>query len=115
MDQQVSTEMKQNRMTEFMKLLPLTIELAGLARAATNTLYTPDQMEARAMNIRMAYKLARTMLKDVGESGAWSASVSTRGSAARTASARVFSPVVVMRWPAPSLSVEPHRGEHPGV
>ena len=67
---EATADVKQARMSEFMKLLPLTIELAGLARAATNTLYTPDQMEARAMNIRMAYKLARTMLKDVGESGA---------------------------------------------
>ena len=43
----VSNELKQSRMTEFMKLLPLTIEIAGLAPAAPNSLYTPDQMEAR--------------------------------------------------------------------
>ena len=70
MSDAVTPEVKQNRMTEFMKLLPLTLELAGLPRSAHNTLYTPDQMEARLMNIRMAYKLARNMLKDIGESGA---------------------------------------------
>ena len=69
MSDAVSPDVKQSRMTEFMKLLPLTLELAGLPKAAHNTLYTPDQMEARLMNIRMAYKLARNMLKDIGENG----------------------------------------------
>lgn len=66
----VTPEVRQARMTEFMKLLPLTIELAGLSKAAANTLFTPDQLEARVMNIRMAYKIARNMLKEIGESGA---------------------------------------------
>ncbi len=69
MSDAVSAETKQNRMTEFMRLLPLTVELAGLPEAGPNTLFTPDQMEARMMNIRMAYKLARNMLKDIGENG----------------------------------------------
>lgn len=70
MNETATPEMKQARMTEFMRLLPLTLEIAGLAKAAPNTLYTPDQMEARVMNVRMAYKLARNLLKEVGESGA---------------------------------------------
>ncbi|MDB5312027.1 MAG: hypothetical protein JWO38_6229 [Gemmataceae bacterium] len=70
MSDAVTPDVKQARMTEFMKLLPLTLELAGLGKAAPNTLYTPDQMEARVMNLRMAYKLARTLLKEIGESGA---------------------------------------------
>ena len=70
MSDPVAPDVKQARMTEFMKLLPLTLEVAGLGKAAPNTLYTPDQMEARVMNIRMAYKLARAMLKEVGEQGA---------------------------------------------
>lgn len=69
MNETATPEMKQTRMTEFMRLLPLTLEIAGLARAAPNALYTPDQMEARVMNVRMAYKLARNLLKEVGESG----------------------------------------------
>jgi hypothetical protein len=69
MNETATPEMKQARMTEFMRLLPLTLEIAGLARAAPNSLYTPDQMEARVMNVRMAYKLARNLLKEVGESG----------------------------------------------
>ena len=70
MSETVGPDVKQARMTEFLKLLPLTVEIAGLPDAAPNSLYTPDQMEARAMNIRMAYKLARNMVKEIGEAGA---------------------------------------------
>lgn len=70
MSEIVGPDVKQARMTEFMKLLPLTMEIAGLAKAAPNALYTPDQMEARAMNLRTAYKLARNLVKEIGESGA---------------------------------------------
>jgi hypothetical protein len=70
MSETVGPDVKQARMTEFLKLLPLTVEIAGLPDAPPNSLYTPDQMEARAMNIRMAYKLARNMVKEIGEAGA---------------------------------------------
>lgn len=66
MSDQATPEMKQARMTEFMKLLPLTLEIAGLPKA-TGSLYLADQMEARVMSIRTAYKLARNLLKEVGE------------------------------------------------
>jgi hypothetical protein len=57
-------------MTEFLKLLPLTIELAGLAKGdPTRPPFTPDQIEGRAMTIRSAYKVARSMIKDIGENG----------------------------------------------
>jgi hypothetical protein len=69
-DQQVSAEVKQNRMTEFMKLLPLTLELAGLARADPARPFTPDQIDGRAMSVRTAFKAARALVKDIGESGA---------------------------------------------
>ena len=70
MDQQVSAEVKQNRMTEFMKLLPLTLELAGLPRADPGRPFTGDQVEGRAMSVRAAFKAARALVKDIGESGA---------------------------------------------
>lgn len=66
MSEPATPEVKQARMTEFMRLLPLTLELAGLPKA-TGTLYTSDQMEARVMSIRTAYKLARNLLKEVAE------------------------------------------------
>lgn len=68
--QQVSNEVKQSRMTEFLRLLPLTLELAGLSKADPNRPFTPDQIEGRALSVRSAYKAARALIKDVGENGA---------------------------------------------
>ena len=65
-----SNEVKQSRMTEFLKLLPLTIELAGLPKGAAGVPFSSDQIEGRAMTIRTAYKAARNLIKDIGEHGA---------------------------------------------
>ncbi len=69
MDQQVSNETKQSRMTEFLRLLPLTLELAGLPKGDTARPFSSDQIEGRAMTIRTAYRCARNLIKDIGESG----------------------------------------------
>jgi hypothetical protein len=68
-DQPISNELKQSRMTEFMKLLPLTLELAGLPKADAARPFTSDQIEGRAMSIRSAYKAARALVKEIGEMG----------------------------------------------
>ena len=68
--EQATNEVKQSRMTEFLKLLPLTIELAGLPKGDPNRTFTPEQIDGRAMTIRAAYRTARNMVKDVGENGA---------------------------------------------
>jgi hypothetical protein len=68
--EQASSEVKQNRMTEFMKLLPLALELAGLSKANPDKPFTPDQIEGRAMTVRTAFKIARNLVKDIGENGA---------------------------------------------
>ena len=60
-------EQKQQRMKEFMSLLPLTIEIAGLPPASPDRLYTSDQMEARVLSIRTAYKQARALMKELAE------------------------------------------------
>ena len=60
---------RQQRMKEFMSMLPLTLELAGLPKAAPNTLFNDGQMEARIISIRNAYKMARQMLKEIAETG----------------------------------------------
>ena len=65
-----TNELKQSRMTEFIKLLPLTIELAGLPKGELGRAFTPDQIEGRAMTIRAAYKAARNLVRDIGENGA---------------------------------------------
>lgn len=67
MDQPVSAEMKQARMKEFMQLLPLTLELAGLPKGDPLRPFNSDQMEGRALSVRTAYKIAKALLKDVGE------------------------------------------------
>lgn len=69
MSDQATPEMKQARMSEFMKLLPLTLELAGLAKAQPGAVFNADQIEGRLMTVRTAYKLARAALKEIGETG----------------------------------------------
>jgi hypothetical protein len=56
-------------MTEFVKLLPLTLELAGLPKGGAARPFTSDQIEGRAMTIRTAYKVARNLIKDIGDQG----------------------------------------------
>ena len=51
----------------FRKLLPLTVELAGLAKADPLRPFTADQIEGRVMSVRTAFKAARALLKEVGE------------------------------------------------
>ncbi len=63
----VSPDAKQQRMREFLQLLPLTLDLAGLPKAPADRLYSPDQMEARALSIRSAYKIARQLVREAGE------------------------------------------------
>lgn len=67
MADEVTPEQRQARMKEFMTLLPLTIELAGLPKAQLGTIFTEGQLEVRVLNIRAAYKLARTLVKEIGE------------------------------------------------
>jgi hypothetical protein len=68
-DAAASPDVKQARMTEFMRLLPLTLELAGLPKSEGGRLFSSDQIEARIMTVRAAYKLARGLLKEIGEGG----------------------------------------------
>ena len=66
---ETSAEVKQTRMKEFMQLLPLTLEIAGLPKCHPDRAYTPDQMDARITSIRIAYKLSRNLLRDIADSG----------------------------------------------
>lgn len=59
------TERQQQRAREFLSLLPLTLELAGLPKAESGRYYTPDQIESRAITIRHAYKVARQLLMEI--------------------------------------------------
>ncbi len=62
-----SAEVRQQRVREFMQMLPLTIELAGLPLCEAGRMFTQDQLDLRGTHIRNAYKLARQIVKDVSE------------------------------------------------
>ena len=61
---------QQQKMREFMSLLPLTLELAGLPKAEPGRHFTEGQMEVRVNVIRNAYKLARQLLIDLSKPSA---------------------------------------------
>ncbi|MCX7665075.1 MAG: hypothetical protein N2112_05975 [Gemmataceae bacterium] len=63
----MSDERQQAKMKEFMSLLPLTLELAGLPKAEHGKLFTDGQMEVRVNMIRNAYKLARQLLIEISK------------------------------------------------
>jgi hypothetical protein len=50
-----------------MNLLPLTLELAGLPKSEHGKYYTMDQVEARLITLRYAYKGAREMITEVAQ------------------------------------------------
>jgi hypothetical protein len=58
-------ERQQQRAVEFLRLMPLTLELAGLPKAETGKYYSEDQIEVRAITIRKAYKAARQLLAEM--------------------------------------------------
>jgi hypothetical protein len=53
----------QQKYRQFLDLMPLTLALAGLP-TSENRLYSEDQIEARAMTIRAAYRVARNTAKE---------------------------------------------------
>jgi hypothetical protein len=58
-------EKQQIRIKEFMQLLPVTSELAGLPRSEHGKYFTPEQIEARVITLRAAFKVARQMLVEI--------------------------------------------------
>jgi hypothetical protein len=58
---------QQQKINEFLKLLPLTVELAGLARAEPGKHFNEGQLEVRANNLRAAYKFARQLILDIAK------------------------------------------------
>ncbi|MBL8826315.1 MAG: hypothetical protein JNM18_04970 [Planctomycetaceae bacterium] len=62
-------EQLKRRYREFMDLLPLTIQLAGLGPNTGPRALTPEQMEARASTIMNAYKVAKQTIREVIKGG----------------------------------------------
>jgi hypothetical protein len=58
---------QQQKINEFLRLLPLTVEIAGLPEAEHGRYYTPEQMEIRASALRTAYKAARQLILEIAK------------------------------------------------
>lgn len=58
---------QQQKIREFMSLLPLTLEIAGLPRSELGKYFNEGQLEVRANTIRTAFKLARQVAIDVAK------------------------------------------------
>jgi hypothetical protein len=67
MSTEASPDRQQTKLREFMSMLPLTIELAGLPKAEAGRHFTDGQMEVRVNSLRNAYKLARQLLIDISK------------------------------------------------
>ena len=62
-DQAASSNELQQKYRQFLDLLPLTLSLAGLPHSESR-LYSEEQIEARGITIRAAYRVARTVAKE---------------------------------------------------
>jgi hypothetical protein len=58
---------QQQKVQEFMRLLPLTLAVAGLPEVEHGHHLNEGQMEVRANSIRAAYKLARQIILDIAK------------------------------------------------
>jgi hypothetical protein len=62
-----SADRQQQKMREFMSLLPLTLALAGLPEGEAGRPFNESQLDSRATTIRAAYKVARQLLVEVSK------------------------------------------------
>lgn len=58
---------QQQKQREFMSILALTVEIAGLPALEPGKYHTEGQMEARATSLKTAYKFARQLLMDISK------------------------------------------------
>jgi len=58
---------QQQKVREFLSLLPLTLEIAGLSRSEAGRHFNEGQMDVRAQTIKAAYKFARQLVVDVAK------------------------------------------------
>jgi hypothetical protein len=58
---------QQQKVQEFLRLLPLTLAVAGLPDAEAGKHFNEGQMDARATTLRTAYKVARQIVLDVAK------------------------------------------------
>jgi hypothetical protein len=57
--------LQQQRMREFLQMLPLTTEIAGLPPSAQGAYFSEGQMENRAIAMKAAFKIAKQIMKGI--------------------------------------------------
>ncbi len=62
-DPATGTNDLQQKYRQFLDLMPMTIALAGLPPSETR-LFGEEQIEARAITMRLAYKVARNLARE---------------------------------------------------
>ena len=62
-----SPDRQQQKVREFMSLLPLTLAIAGLPDCEPGKYFNEGQMDARATTIKTAYKIARQVVLDMAK------------------------------------------------
>ena len=58
---------QQQKINEFLRLLPLTQAIAGMPHAEQGKLLNEGQMELRGNNLRLAYKIARQVILEIAK------------------------------------------------
>jgi hypothetical protein len=67
MSSEVPIDRQQQKVTEFLRLLPWTMEIAGLPMSEAGRHFNEGQMELRANTLKLAYKFARQLILDVAK------------------------------------------------
>jgi hypothetical protein len=65
MSTDASADLKAQKYREFLSLLPLTLAIAGLPEAEGGKYFNEGQMDNRATNLKLAYKVARQVIQDI--------------------------------------------------
>lgn len=60
-----ATQQAQQRFQQFVQLLPLTLAIAGLPPADHGKYFNDDQMDLRVRNLRIAFKHARGLAREI--------------------------------------------------
>jgi hypothetical protein len=58
---------QRQKVNEFMQILPLTVTIAGLPECELGRHFNEGQMEVRANTLRLAYKMARNLLREIAK------------------------------------------------
>jgi hypothetical protein len=67
MSVEITPEVRQQRAKEFLQVLPLTAEIAGLPLSQPGLPFNADQMDVRTATLKAAYKMARKLLREISE------------------------------------------------